>query len=162
MGDFNSPSPRILTRSFFPTSPLLTRNSKVILSLPSSARRSRFKIVYSVRKILVKPRLGRRRCRGIWPPSKPRSRREPEREPWPLCPRVAVLPMPLPIPRPTRLRLAVAPLGGRKVERFVGTFVPFVGGRLAYFSTSATRFAFIGSSDHRVIAFRSPDGPISN
>ena len=29
-------------------------------------------------------RLGRRRCSGIWPPSKPRIRLEPEREPCPL------------------------------------------------------------------------------
>src|SRR5215475_12636069 len=75
--------------------------------------------------MFVNPRLGKRRCRGIWPPSKPRSRREPERDPCPLWPRVEVLPIPLPMPRPTRLRLAVAPLGGRKVERFVGTVFSF-------------------------------------
>jgi hypothetical protein len=73
----------------------------------------------------VKPRLGTRRCNGIWPPSNPRIMREPERERWPLWPRVEVLPMPLPIPRPTRLRFAVAPLGGFKVERLVGTVIPF-------------------------------------
>src|SRR5215468_9828657 len=83
-------------------------------------------MVYSVRKMLVKPRLGRRRCKGIWPPSKPRSRREPEREPWPLWPRVEVLPMPLPMPLPTRLRLAVAPLGGLNVDKFIGTLYPFL------------------------------------
>ncbi len=71
----------------------------------------RFSTVYSVRKMLVKPRLGKRRCSGIWPPSKPRIRLEPEREPWPLWPRVEVLPMPEPIPRPTRLLVGVRLLG---------------------------------------------------
>src|SRR5262245_59688819 len=104
---------------------------------PKPARRSRFTIWYSVRKMLVKPRLGKRRCSGIWPPSKPRRRREPERDPCPLWPRVEVLPIPLPIPRPTRLRLAVAPFGGRSLERFVGTVVPFYRSLLAH---SATRF----------------------
>src|SRR5580658_1731951 len=68
--------------------------------------------------MLVKPRLGSRRCRGICPPSKPRIRLEPVRDPWPLCPRVEVLPMPDPIPRPTRLRPVLAFLGARKFERF--------------------------------------------
>ena len=47
--------------------------------------------------------------------------REPERERWPLWPRVEVLPIPLPMPRPTRFLLDVAPLGGRKFDKFVGT-----------------------------------------
>jgi hypothetical protein len=34
----------------------------------------------SFRKMFVKPRFGRRRCNGIWPPSKPRIMREPLRE----------------------------------------------------------------------------------
>src|SRR5260370_24042593 len=92
---------------------------------PSAARSPTFTTEYSVRKMLVKPRLGRRRCKGICPPSKPRIMREPERERWPLCPRVEVLPIPLPMPRPTRFLFAVAPLGGRNVDRFVGTFVSF-------------------------------------
>src|ERR1700735_1360205 len=50
-----------------------------------------------------KPRLGRRRCRGIWPPSKPLMR-TPERAVWPLPPRPACLPLPEPMPRPTRMR----------------------------------------------------------
>src|SRR2546423_14344252 len=75
---------------------------------------------YSVRKILVNPLLGRRRCSGIWPPSKPRIMREPERERWPLCPRVEVLPMPEPMPRPTRFLLAVEPFGALSVDRFIG------------------------------------------
>src|SRR3984957_11010380 len=51
----------------------------------------------------VKPRLGRRRWRGIWPPSKPLMR-TPERAVWPLPPRPACLPWPDPMPRPTRMR----------------------------------------------------------
>src|SRR3954462_16016770 len=82
--------------------------------------RSRLITVYSVRKMLVNPRLGRRRWSGIWPPSKPRIMWEPERERWPLCPRVDVLPMPDPIPRPTRLRPVFAFLGARRLERLVG------------------------------------------
>src|SRR5580700_1280523 len=82
--------------------------------------RLRLTTEYSVRKILVKPRLGRRRCNGICPPSKPRIMWEPERERCPLCPRVEVLPIPEPIPRPTRFLPVFACLGARKLERFFG------------------------------------------
>src|SRR3984957_6368493 len=44
-------------------------------------------------------------------------RLEPEREPWPLWPRVEVLPMPEPIPRPTRFLFSLAFLGARRLER---------------------------------------------
>src|ERR1700733_10643805 len=44
-------------------------------------------------------------------------RLEPEREPWPLWPRVEVLPMPEPIPRPTRFLFSFAFLGARRLER---------------------------------------------
>src|SRR6202008_9244 len=81
--------------------------------------RSRLTTLYSVRKMFVNPRLGRRRCSGIWPPSKPRIRLEPEREPCPLCPRVDVLPCPEPIPRPTRLRFLFAFFGALRLERFM-------------------------------------------
>src|SRR5579859_4247299 len=120
---FSSPSPRTLIRSFLCTTPFLIRSSGVMFFSPSSARRSRFTTRYSTRKILVKPRLGKRRCKGIWPPSKPRIMREPDRERWPLWPRVDVLPIPLPMPRPTRFLLDVAPLGGRKFDKFVGTCI---------------------------------------
>src|SRR4051794_13503522 len=86
---------------------------------PSPARSPTFTTEYSVRKILVKPRLGRRRCKGICPPSKPRIMREPERERCPLCPRPEVLPIPLPIPRPTRFLFEFAFLGARMFERFI-------------------------------------------
>src|SRR6266849_171483 len=62
----------------------------------------------STRKMLVKPRLGRRRCNGIWPPSKPLMR-TPERAVWPLPPRPEVLPLPEPMPRPTRMRFLREP-----------------------------------------------------
>src|SRR5712671_5142721 len=44
-------------------------------------------------------------------------REEPDREPWPLCPRVEVLPMPEPIPRPMRFLFSFAFLGARRLER---------------------------------------------
>src|ERR1700722_17585381 len=56
----------------------------------------------------LKPRLGRRRCSGIWPPSKPLIR-TPERAVWPLPPRPDCLPLPEPMPRPTRMRGLDAP-----------------------------------------------------
>src|SRR6476646_5941988 len=70
--------------------------------------------------MLVNPRLGRRRCSGICPPSKPRIMREPLRERWPLWPRVEVLPIPEPMPRPTRFLFSEALRGLRIVERFIG------------------------------------------
>ena len=66
---------------------------------------------YSSRKGLLKPNFGRRRCSGIWPPSKPSKCMLPERAFWPFPPRPAVLPRPEPWPRPTRLRTLVAPRG---------------------------------------------------
>src|SRR5271169_4000388 len=56
----------------------------------------------------VKPRFGRRRCSGIWPPSKPLMR-TPERAVWPLPPRPDCLPLPEPMPRPTRVRACEEP-----------------------------------------------------
>src|ERR1700694_361669 len=70
--------------------------------------RSRLISANSSRKILLKPRLGRRRWIGIWPPSKPLMR-TPARAVWPLPPRPAVLPLPEPMPRPTRMRFLREP-----------------------------------------------------
>src|ERR1700676_1932879 len=70
--------------------------------------RSRLTSANSSRKILLKPRFGRRRCSGICPPSKPLMR-TPERAVWPLPPRPAVLPLPEPMPRPTRIRFLREP-----------------------------------------------------
>src|SRR5579883_2986766 len=65
-----------------------------------------------------KPTFGRRRCSGIWPPSKPGLTLPlPVRAYWPLWPRPAVLPRPEPMPRPTRTRARRAPLAGFSVFR---------------------------------------------
>src|ERR1035437_1515054 len=69
--------------------------------------------------MFVNPRLGRRRCSGIWPPSKPRFWPNPVPARCPLEPRVAVLPCPEPIPRPMRLRVFVCPAGGFNPLRFI-------------------------------------------
>src|SRR6202020_155187 len=65
--------------------------------------RPRLTSLYWSRAGGLNPRFGRRRCRGIWPPSKPLMR-TPERAVWPLPPRPACLPLPEPMPRPTRMR----------------------------------------------------------
>src|SRR5215475_15498427 len=88
---------------------------------PNAASASRFTIEYSLRNTLVNPRFGMRRCRGIWPPSKPRSMREPLRERCPLWPRVDVLPIPDPMPRPTRFRFSDDFLGARTLDKFIGS-----------------------------------------
>src|SRR5581483_1268401 len=67
----------------------------------------------------VKPRLGRRRCSGIWPPSKPSLWKPPERARCPLCPRPAVLPQPEPTPRPTRWRSFFEPSAGLRSFSFI-------------------------------------------
>src|SRR5690606_32986008 len=60
-----------------------------------------------------KPTFGRRRCSGIWPPSKPGLTLPlPLRAYWPLWPRPQVLPRPEPMPRPTRVRSVRAPGAG--------------------------------------------------
>src|SRR4030042_7031842 len=58
------------------------------------------------------PLLGRRRWRGICPPSKPALVPPPDRAFWPFDPRQAVLPWPEPIPLPTRFLFFLAPSGG--------------------------------------------------
>src|ERR1700748_3768 len=69
--------------------------------------------------MLVKPRFGMRRCKGIWPPSKPRIMREPLRERCPLWPRAEVFPMPDPIPRPTRFFFSDDFFGARSCDKFM-------------------------------------------
>src|SRR5271165_743306 len=115
----SSPSPRIFTGCFVLMTPALRSTSGVMVVSPSSASRSRLTMLNSLRKMLVNPRLGMRRCSGIWPPSKPRIMRDPLRERWPLCPRVDVLPIPEPMPRPTRLRFSVAFFGARMFDKFI-------------------------------------------
>src|SRR5208283_1635646 len=115
----SSPLPRTLTGCLPFTTPAFFSTSGVISVSPSVASRSRFTTSYSSRKMFLKPRFGTRRCNGIWPPSKPRNSREPERDRCPLWPRVEVLPMPEPIPRPTRFFFSVDFLGARIVDKFI-------------------------------------------
>src|SRR6266404_8205443 len=81
--------------------------------------RSRLTSANSSRKILLKPRFGRRRWIGIWPPSKPLMR-TPERAVWPLPPRPAVLPDPEPMPRPRRCRVLLDPGRSASSLSFIG------------------------------------------
>src|SRR5258705_2858743 len=115
----NSPSPSTFTGCLPLITPALRSTSGVMVVSPRVASFSRFTMLNSWRKMLVNPRLGMRRCKGIWPPSKPRIMREPLRERWPLWPRVEVLPMPEPIPRPTRFLFSAAFFGARTFERFI-------------------------------------------
>src|SRR3954451_10901858 len=116
-----SPRARIFTPLVLATSPCSCSSSGVT-SVPASNRSaivSRFTTSYSTRNGLWNPRLGTRRCSGIWPPSNPRLFLKPERDFAPLCPRPAVLPLPEPWPRPTRFLACLAPLGGRRLLKFM-------------------------------------------
>src|SRR6266436_1531628 len=115
----SSPSPSTFNGCLLLITPALRNTSGVIVVSPSAASFSRFTMLNSWRKMLVNPRLGMRRCKGIWPPSKPRIMREPLRERWPLCPRAEVLPIPEPMPRPTRFLFSAAFFGARTLERFI-------------------------------------------
>src|SRR6185369_3736459 len=105
-----------LTRRLPPLTRPCSRSSSRVTTVPASNRVdnvSRLTTSYSTRKWLWNPRLGTRRCNGIWPPSKPRLNLKPERDFAPLCPRPAVLPLPEPWPRPTRkARLFLDPSAG--------------------------------------------------
>src|ERR1700755_2624422 len=87
--------------------------------------RSRLISANSTRKMLVKPRLGSRRCSGIWPPSNPLMR-TPERAVWPLPPRPPVLPLPEPMPRPTRIRFLREPALSAISLSFMVLFLVFL------------------------------------
>src|SRR5690606_7376749 len=111
-----SPFPRMRTPSFTRrTTPAAFSVSTVMgvlaSSLPASTAactRPMFTSLKSLAKMLLKPRFGKRRCSGIWPPSKPLME-TPARDFWPLTPRPPVLPLPEPMPRPTRVRALTAP-----------------------------------------------------
>src|SRR5271169_2930263 len=99
--------------------------SGVKLSPSSASSRPTFTIANSLRKILVNPRLGNRRCSGIWPPSNPRIREYPETDLAPLAPRPEYFPRPVPMPWPTRCFLCFCPAGGFKWLRFIAfPFLP--------------------------------------
>src|SRR5262249_14711214 len=110
--------------SFF-TTPSCWSVSKSKASPSSSFSRSRLTTAYSLWKIFVKPRLGRRRCIGICPPSKPRILEYPETDLAPLCPRPEVLPRRLPIPRPTRFWGRFWPSGALRSLKFIA--LPLIG-----------------------------------
>src|SRR5437867_12078463 len=117
-----SPRARILIRRSPPATRPCSRSSSGVTTVPASNFRSsvsRLTISYSTRNGLWKPRLGTRRCSGIWPPSKPRLNLNPDRDFAPLCPRPAVLPLPDPWPRPTRFRACFIPFGGRRLLRLM-------------------------------------------
>src|SRR4029450_1664204 len=115
------PRASTFTRTSLCTRPR-SRSSSGVTSTPASKRSdsvSRLTTLYSSRNGLWKPRFGTRRCSGIWPPSKPRLCLKPERDFAPLWPGPAVLPWPDPWPRPTRFLACFAPLGGRRLLRFM-------------------------------------------
>src|SRR5437868_8174390 len=99
---------RRITPDLTSASALMVDFASRVLASIAPCSRSRLISANSSRKILLKPRFGRRRCSGIWPPSKPLMR-TPERAVWPLPPRPAVLPLPEPMPRPTRMRFLREP-----------------------------------------------------
>src|SRR5262245_23234311 len=112
------PLPRHLRRPRFGTSPRARSSSGPTLEPAGKASSwPTLKTMYAVRENGRKPRFGKRRCSGIWPPSYPGGLFPPEREPRPLCPRPAVLPLPEPGPRPTRLRRRVEPGAGWRWPR---------------------------------------------
>ena len=80
----------------------LSAARSIVVDLRALCRSPRRTSAVSSRVSETKPRFGRRRCSGIWPPSKPTLWKPPARAFWPLWPRPAVLPRPQPMPRPTR------------------------------------------------------------
>src|SRR5690606_5314865 len=121
--DFNSPRPKIFTKSFLDTNPCSFSVSKSITDRLCFSMRpcntSRLTPTYSTRLMLLKPNLGTRRCNGICPPSKPILVLYPEREPAPLWPRVDVPPRPEPVPRPIRFLLLTDPSAGFRLLKFI-------------------------------------------
>src|SRR5690606_8618986 len=76
MASFSSPRPRIFTRSLREMSPCLRSTATSMVFSPvfsaMACKASRLMPLYSTRVGLLKPNLGRRRTKGVWPPSKPR------------------------------------------------------------------------------------------
>src|SRR5207244_10438881 len=94
----------LTTRASSPTRPACLSVSRSTSSAASFCRSASVISALYFSETDLKPRLGRRRCSGIWPPSKPTLWKPPERDFSPLWPRPAVLPRPEPMPRPTRRR----------------------------------------------------------
>src|SRR5690606_5026532 len=123
-----SPFPKILMPAFASRTTRVSSSSSGVTTVLGSKRFSfsTLTVAYSRLKVaLVKPRLGRRRCSGVWPPSKPGPLPPPARAPWPFWPRPDVLPRPEPMPRPTRLAFRRAPAGGRNSCSFISDFLHF-------------------------------------
>ena len=94
------------------------RSATETCPLPAFSSLPRFTIANCFLKMLVKPRLGSRRCSGIWPPSKSALLAEAGAGALPLRPpRADVLPCPEPMPRPIALLdVPFCPAGGRHVH----------------------------------------------
>src|SRR5579859_6415300 len=132
----SSPSPRIFTCCWVRTKPCARSSSGVTVSPAGKTFKSCTLITSKVvPNGLRKPRLGMRRCSGIWPPSNPRRREYPRRDFWPLFPLPAVRPSLEPIPRPTRTLRWREPRGGRRVSRLTEL-------RVSFFALLAVRFDF--------------------
>src|SRR5471030_1612257 len=112
-----SPRPSTFSRFFVLLIRRCSASSSSVTTVPAANRSpsvSRLTTSYSTRNGLWNPRLGTRRCSGIWPPSKPRLKVKPDRDLAPLWPRPAVLPLPEPWPRPIRFLGCFMPFGGRR------------------------------------------------
>ena len=112
------PLPRSLTTCRCPrTSPLL-RSVDSLTHEPSLKHSSKLPTLtiptFSLKRELLKPRFGKRRINGIWPPSNPGRILPPERALCPLCPLVEVFPWPLLSPIPRRFLRCLAPGRGFK------------------------------------------------
>ena len=107
------PFPRTLTRSQRPLTSPMARSVSSLTVAPSSKRSFNCDTLTTAtvgrKATLLKPFLGRRRCRGICPPSNPGRTPPPDRDFCPLCPRPEVLPWPELSPQPRRLRRCLAP-----------------------------------------------------
>src|SRR3990167_165548 len=100
-------------------------------------------------KMFVNPRFGKRRYRGIWPPSNPLIE-TPVRAVWPLPPRPPVFPLPDPIPRLTRIFLRRAPSLSRISFNFIVLTLFHFYHMLNFFNHSTNRrriLKFTGASD---------------
>src|SRR5882672_9764624 len=107
------PARMILARFASPaTRPAFFSPSRSMAPAPTLARSPERTSAAFVIVVARKPLLGKRRCNGICPPSKPTLWKPPARDFWPLWPRPAVLPRPEPPPRPTRRRFFFEPAAG--------------------------------------------------
>src|ERR1700722_4050653 len=155
-----SRTPSLTRRSTPARTSAATSTTSLGSSLPASIAawtRPRFTSLSFLAKMLLKPRLGRRRCSGIWPPSKPLMR-TPERAVWPLPPRPPVLPEPEPMPRPMRWRGLREPGRSASSLSFIALsyYSLFRHARAKSFE-ERRRFARLGAGIHVFVDFRDVD-----